>query len=324
MRDLERRYSRLLRLFYPGDYVRARGTEVVDTYLALAGPDRRWPSVADMADAADGGLRQRVRAAGVTDIGPGMRLAGMLALLGATALAAVWSVLELHPLRAEWAPPAGPFVTLGVGVWAAWLTAAAAHLVAPGRWARLAIGVAVLCTVAVVPVAALTQLPRPPLLVLLPQAALGIVALACPGRLPVGLRPLPLATGAAAGLIAVDLLGRGGFPAWYYGSVATRVLAAVGAGLLVLALAIAVGLALRNDHRGGWAVLVLLGPTGMLSLRPLAEAIGVQNPTWATFAAVAVAVAVIAPAVVAVAIAARRRLRRGRTGGRCPSCGAPT
>ncbi|MEU4427969.1 hypothetical protein AB0F81_45725, partial [Actinoplanes sp. NPDC024001] len=61
MSDLERRYRRLVRIFYPAGYRAERGTEIVGTYLALASPDRRWPSAADAGDLAAGGLRQRLR-----------------------------------------------------------------------------------------------------------------------------------------------------------------------------------------------------------------------------------------------------------------------
>ncbi|MEU7934965.1 hypothetical protein [Micromonospora echinofusca] len=100
MSELERRYHRLLRA-YPAEYRRARGAEIVGTYLDLAGPGRRWPSPADAADLVRGGLRQRLRAAGAADLVPGVRLAAVLAFLTATALAGAWSVLELRP------PPAG-------------------------------------------------------------------------------------------------------------------------------------------------------------------------------------------------------------------------
>ena len=54
MRDLERRYSRALRLFYPADYRRRRGAELTGTYLELAASDQRWPSMADVTDLAVG------------------------------------------------------------------------------------------------------------------------------------------------------------------------------------------------------------------------------------------------------------------------------
>ena len=60
MTGLERRYARWTVLFYPVDYRRERGSELVDTYLSLAAPGRRRPSVSDVADLAVGGLRQHL------------------------------------------------------------------------------------------------------------------------------------------------------------------------------------------------------------------------------------------------------------------------
>jgi len=210
MSDLERRYLRLLRLFYPAGYQNERGTEIVGTYLALATPARRWPSTADVFDLAGGGLRQHLRSVGATGIGPGTRLAGTLALLTTTALAGSWAVLETNPATTPWFgfSQYGPLVSLGVGVWGAWLLAAVVHAVAPGRWTRLAIGLGLLLTVAVVPLAAVTGLLRPPLFVLLPQACLGLIALGTPGRPPAWLRLLPLAGAAAAAPVAAAFLAQ--------------------------------------------------------------------------------------------------------------------
>ncbi|MER7332072.1 MULTISPECIES: hypothetical protein [unclassified Micromonospora] len=329
MNGLERRYHRLLRA-YPAEYRRARGAEIVGTYLDLAGPGRRWPSPADAADLLRGGMRQRLRAAGAADLIPGVRLAAVLAFLTATALAAVWSVLELDPPMAQWGvPSAGPFVSLGIGVWAAWLLAAAVHAVAPGRWTRWAVAIAVLFTVAVVPVAALAGLPRPPLFVLLPQVGLGLVALGLPERLPALLRAAPLLAIGSAGLAGVNLLAQYDFYISYYGWTASQILPGAAVVLLVVVLLLGAGLALRADHRGGWALLVLLTPVGLLFLHPLAGAVdgsarGAPNPGWAALAATAVVVGLAGPALLPLAIALCKRVRRPgpvRPGDRCPTCG---
>ena len=329
MRDLERRYARLLRLFYPAGYRQGRGAEIVGTYLDLAGPDRRWPSAADVADLASGGFQQRMRATMATDLGPGLRLAGSLALLTATVLATAWSVLELHPPPTDWGPRVGPSVSAGVVIWLAWLVAAVAHLLAPGRWARLAIAVAMLLSAAVVPYAAVTGQERPPLFVLLPQLALGAVAVVGVGRPPMWLRLLPLAAGAAAVQPAVTLMtGRDPFYAGYYGWAANQTPTAVGVALLIVAVVVGMGLAGRGDYRGGWALLVLLGPIGMLCLIPLAGVFdgrtgGAPDHSWHLMAAVAVAVTVTGPALIALALAVRGRpAPDAAVSERCPACGA--
>ncbi|SCL68753.1 hypothetical protein GA0070606_4870 [Micromonospora citrea] len=330
MSELERRYHRLLRA-YPAEYRRARGTEIVGTYLDLADPGRRWPSPADAADLLRGGLRQRLRAAGAADVLPGVRLAAVLAFLTATALAGAWSVLELHPPVTRWGiPHAGPFVSLGIGVWAAWLLAAAVHTVAPGRWTRRAVALALLVTAAVVPVAALAGAPRPPLYVLLPQVALGVVALGLPDRLPVAVRAAPLLAVVVAALAGVNLLPRYDSHVGYHGWTASGILPGAAVTLLVVVLLLAAGLALRADHRGGWALLILLTPIGLFLVHPLADALYGQllgfpaTPDWSTLAVVTVVVALAGPALLPLALAVRGRRgpRAVGSGDRCPSCGA--
>jgi hypothetical protein len=248
---------------------------------------------------------ERLRAAGATGIGPGVRLAATPALLTATALAGGWTIVEAS------ARPISP----GLGVWVAWLIVPLAHLVAPGRWTRLATGVALALTVAVVPLAAVLGTFRPALYALLPQAALGLVVLGLPDRPPIWLRLTPPA-GAAALLPVVAALQHddGGLVSTYYGWAAGRALLVTGMILLLVALLLAAGLATRHDFRGAWALLVLLGPIGMLSLHAMAEELAVRlygggpNATWTTLLASAVAVAVVTAVVVplAVTVAGRR------------------
>lgn len=316
MRDLERRYSWLLRLFYPAGYRRARGTEIIGTYLELAKQDRRWPSPTDVVDLALGGLRQHLRA---TNLGPGLRLAGPLALLAATVLAAAWMTLELYPPSDSWGPGFGPFVSVGAAVWAAWLLAAVLQVVTPGRWTRLAIGIAMLLTAAVVPFAAVTGQPRPPLFVLLPQIALGAVALIGVGRLPWWHRLLPLAAGVAAAPPAAVLLTSTDAYSGYYGWLASRTPSTIGIALLIVTISLSIALSVRGDHRGGWALLVLLGPVGTLSMHPLAAALDspagpgyAPNPTWSSLVTVALIVTIGGPALAVLALAAHRRTDPGR------------
>ncbi|WP_306204363.1 hypothetical protein [Actinoplanes sp. RD1] len=294
MDDLERRYLALVRLCYPADHWLGRGREVVGTYLDLAEPGRRWPSAADVADLAAGGVRQHLRSTGAAALLPGFRLAAALALLTATALAAAWSVVEVQPL--PFRPGAGPFASLGIVAWLAWLVAALGYAVG-GAWTRVAVGGALALTVAVLPVAALTGLPRPPVFVLVPQVALGVVALAVSGRAPATVRVLPAALGTVTGIAAVWLLPGGD----YYGPQPTRVLAVAGTALLVVVTALAVA-----GRRGGWALLILATPVGMLSLHPLARAVD-GEPTWPDLGVIAVFVAVTGPTLVPLALAVRRK-----------------
>ncbi|MFJ6197972.1 hypothetical protein [Micromonospora sp. NPDC092111] len=334
MSDLERRYLRLVRIFYPAGYRSERGTEIVGTYLALSSPDRRWPSVADVTDVAGGGLRQRLRAIGATGIDPGVRLAATLALLTATALAGGWAMLELNPWTTAWFgfEQHGTSVSLGLGVWAAWLLAAVVHVVASGRWTRLAIGFALVLTVAVVPLAAVVDRSRPPLFVLLAQVCLGFVALGVPGQPPGWLRLLPVAGAAAALPVAATFARNGGdVLLGYYGWPAGQVLPGAGMALFLVTLLVGVGLAARNDLRGAWALLVLLCPIGMLWLHPLAEELAVSvygggpNADWTTLATAAIIVAVAAAIVMAAVLMVQRRVAFTHAAvERCTACGSVT
>ena len=325
MNDLERRYLRLLRA-YPADYRRARGAEIVGTYLDLAAPDQRWPTPADAADLLRGGLRQRLRAAGVTDLIPGVRLAALLALVTASALAGVWGTAELHPPPVEWGVPhVGPFVSLGVVTWAAWLLAAVVIAVAPSRVARWAITLALLLTIALPPVAAALDVLRPPLMVLLPQVVLGLLGLALPDRPSRAIRLAP-ALSALLAVVATEFLG-GLDPVFiYYGAAMEVFLPTVGGLLLVVGALLAMGLALGGDARGGWALVTLLTPAGFLAVPVLADSFGPAYGaiTFAELAVTAVAVALAGPAALflAVVFRSRRASIPQPSGQPCPTCGA--
>ncbi|MFG3554970.1 hypothetical protein ACGGAQ_11310 [Micromonospora sp. NPDC047557] len=320
MTDLERRYLWLL-LAYPAEYRRSRGAEIVGTYLDLAAPGRRWPAPADAADLLRGGLRQRVRAAGVIHLVPGVRLAAAVALFTAAMLAGMWTVLELRPAPpGSGEPSVGSFVSLGIVAWVGWLLAAMAQALTPGQWHRRAVALAVLLTVALIPAAALTDLPRPPLFVLLPQVGLGLVALGASREWPVSLRVTPLVA-AVTGLAVAARWTPASF-AWTYRAVtADQALPSAAVAVLAMAVLLAAGLALRGDHRGGWALLILLTPVGLLALQPLAGAAdgmpAAFPPNWTTLAATAVLVALVGPALLPVALAVRTRLAR-------PSIPGPT
>ncbi|WP_433074602.1 hypothetical protein ACQP1P_27685 [Dactylosporangium sp. CA-052675] len=327
--DLERRYARWMALFYPADYRRTRGSELMDTYLSLAAPDRRRPSPADVADLAAGGLRQRLRAA--PGLGAGFRLAGLLALAITTALASWWAMLlALAPAVPRYVPT-GPVLLLGVAAWVVWLLAAVVHAVAPGRWFRRVAVLALLVTAGVVPVAMLTGLVRPPLSVLVPQFFLGIVALGAAGRHRWWVRLTPLAAGAVAVPVAVAAGPR--YDGYYITAAFT--FPAAGVALLVVVTLLALGLAARHDHRGVWALLILLTPIGMLALNPLGAMLHNSGPgrpivpVWSAMAAAALLVAVVGPALLTLAVAAAgRRSAGGRSRpaaeAYCPTCGAPS
>jgi hypothetical protein len=330
--DLERRYARWTALFYPADYQRMRGSELVDTYLSLAAPSRRRPSWADIADLAAGGLRQHLRTA--VGLGPGFRLAGLLALTTTSAFASGWVIFEALATMVFRSRYSGPFMSLGAAAWAVWLLTAVVYVVAPGRWFRRLAVLAVLVTAGVAPTAMLTGLPSPPLSVLLPQLVLGIVALGADARHRRWVRLTPLAAAALTMPVTVAAELRLDFYGNYYVPAATA-LPAVGATLLIGATLIALGLAARHDYRGVWALLILLTPSGMLALHPLGAMLDDTGPVrpavpvWSSMAAAALLVAVVGPALLVLAVAARGRRPAG---GRplpaevvnCPTCGAPS
>ncbi|GAA2183419.1 hypothetical protein [Micromonospora lupini] len=330
MRDLERRYRQLL-WAYPAGYRQARAGEIVGTYLDLADPDRRWPSIFDAADVLAGGVRERLRAAGAADLIPGVRLAAVLSFITATALAGFWGAAEVVTNSASWGAPAfGPFATTGVVLWSFWLLAAVVHVIAPARWARVAIGLALFLTVAVVPVAALFELPRPYLFVLVPQVTLGLLALAIPSDTARRQRLTPLAVASVAALIAVGVLSEGS--SWFYRfSYGAAFLPETGAALLLTAMLAAIVLSLRGDARGLWALLVLLTPIGLLGLYPLTENIApVVGAGYADFRVITgttAAIFLVGGTTLAAALAIRARssamadTRALPVHERCPNCG---
>ncbi|MGN9812802.1 hypothetical protein ACTMSW_26040 [Micromonospora sp. BQ11] len=330
MTDLERRYARWTALFYPADYRRTRGSELVDTYLSLAAPDRRRPSPADIADLAAGGLRQHLRTA--RGLGPGFRLAGLLALTTATGCATGWTILEALAPTPSWSSQVGPFLSLAVAAWATWLLAAVVYLAASGRWFRWAVSLAILVTAGIVPAAALTGLPRPPLSVLLPQIALGVVALGATGQRLWRVRLMPIVAAAAILPFAIGTAPTLDFISGYYNLAATA-LPAAAVTLLIGALLIALSLAVRRDYHGAWAMLILLTPIGMLAVNPLGAALDSSGPgravipAWSSMLLASVLVAVIGPMLVSLALAARGRLSGGRRPhgpDHGPTCGAPS
>lgn len=330
---LDRRYRKLLRA-YPAGYRATRGEEILGTYLDTAGAGRGWPSAADARDVVAGGVRQHLRARHATGLIDGLPVAAGLALGAAAVLAAVWLCLvEFRPVWPGFVTvPFGPFNSLGAVAWLGWLAAGAAGVARPGPAARRAVLAALAATVAVVPAAALSPFDRPPLLVLVPQVALGVLALGVPGRSGRrGWRAVPAAVGmavaavvaaavvAAVAVAAAGWVGPGGVFA--YRLVGGPVLAAGAATVAVGSIAAAYGLERRGaGRRGWWAVLLLLPPFTLLVVEPLARAaanvVGVPNPQWGFLAGVAVGGTVLAGAGLPVAIVTGARYVR-----RPPSAG---
>jgi hypothetical protein len=312
---LERRYVRWTALFYPAGYRRERGSELLDTYLSLAAPGRRRPSPADIADLAAGGLRQHLRMA--QGLGPGFRLAGLIALITATVFATGSMAFEVLTPKQPWYSHVGPFQTLAAAAWAAWILAAVAHVAASGRWLRWTVSLAVLVTAGVVPAAMLTGLPRPPLALLLPQLVLGVVALGAADRHPWRIRLIPITATTVTLPVAIDTAPDLDYYTGY-SELSRYALPAAAVTLLLGALLLALGLAARRDYRGAWAMLILLTPIGMLAVNPLGAAFDDSGPgrgvipAWSAMVVASVLIAVIGPMLVLLALAVRGRLSPGR------------
>ncbi|MET7394857.1 hypothetical protein ABZS66_15345 [Dactylosporangium sp. NPDC005572] len=311
--ELERRYRALLRA-YPAAYRAERGDEIVDTYLDLAAPGRRWPSPADVADLVRGGVRQHLRAAGATGLPSALPIAATIALALNTVMAVFWFAfvestrVTVHGTDSITPSPGygfGPFASLGVVVWGCWAAAAVAALA--GR-ARALVALALAATVLVAPVSAVLDLFRPPAMLLLPMIALGVVALAVPRR--------PRFTPALAGLASTAYTWPTMFmtsytPADYYPVVGFLPLAA---GLLGLAvLSAGVPLAARRDPRAWWPALILLGPFLLLLVNELALLATGNNrspqASMPSLIAMAVAVTGVTALVFAIILGVRQRRR---------------
>ena len=235
----------------------------------------------------------------------------------ATAFATGWAILEVLAPTPSWSSQVGPFLSLAIAAWAAWLLAAVVHVTASGRWFRWAVGLAVLVTAGIVPAAALTGLPRPPLSVLLPQIVLGVVGLGAAGQRLRWVRLLPIAAAAAILPIAIGTAPTLNFFSGYY-DLAARASPAAAVTLLIGALLLALGLAARRDYRGAWAMLILLTPIGMLAVNPLGALLDDSGPgrpvipAWSSMVVASVLVAVTGPMLVSLALAARAWPSRGR------------
>lgn len=316
-----RRYRLLLRA-YPPAYRVGRGDEIVDTYLELASTRvgaGRWRrlrlGLSDAVDLLAAGIRERLRARGATGVVDALPLAAVFSMGAAAGLAAIWLV-GVEPR------PTGP-QTLGAVVWIGWLLAALGAVALPARVTRRLAGGAVALGVLVVPVAAITPLERPPLLVLVPQVALGLLALGWPqhasGPARTGVVLAPLAAGAAA-------LAAGGDPDGYR-TAGPGVLLAAAVALVAAAVMTALARTAHRDARGWWAVLLVLPPAALLVVEPIVLVIGdttgltvLNLPSRLTLAAAAVVLPLLAVTPIPAATFLRNRWRA--TDPRTPNPGA--
>ena len=267
---LEHRYRRLLRA-YPRSWRARREDEMAATYLEAAPEGRRRPGFRDAYDVLRAALRERLRVSAEAGLSAGSRLAAEWALVAASALAAFWFCrVELSPVP-DWftgrevpafTPDAelqvhdvfGPVQSIGAFAWIAWLLTALAASVLSGRWLRRAVAVALAVSVLVVPATLLLPYFRMPLHILIPQLALGAVALRVDaGRRGFVARFAPLAAVLA---VAVPVLADEPWnaPGMYITLDTSGTLKLAAGGLLVLgALCIAV---MRRRSAGLWAMLL--------------------------------------------------------------------
>lgn len=314
MNELERRYRAVLRA-YPHSWRAERGDEMVATYLDTAPAGRTIPSIMDIADVVRGSLRHRLAA---TDAGlavRGSRIAAELALFGAAALAAVWfCVIELAAMPDDYIlDELGPVQSLGALAWASWIAVALAGTVLKGRPMRIAVGIALGLTALTIPAPAVVPFFRPSLTVLVPQLALGAVALFLSPR-----RRLRARYGIAVAVLAIAAIALSARPwedalTYRLGFGDDYVLGAAGVLLGTGAVAVAVARAFRRSADGLWALLIVLTPV-MLLLMPLIgrvlDAPGLAE-SWigVLIIAVAAAVATVSLLSVVVRLGLRRRER---------------
>ncbi|MEH0933381.1 GlsB/YeaQ/YmgE family stress response membrane protein [Micromonospora sp. CPCC 205558] len=326
---LESRYRRLL-WAYPGDYRIERGDEIVGTYLDTVGPGRRWPSPHDALDLLGGGLRERLRGYGALGLAAGFPLAATAALSTLVAVAAFLLLqVEFEDPRFARLDPVGPFQTLGAVIWLGWLVVGLAATTLPGSWTRTAAAGGLLLTIAVPPVAAVIGQPGPPLFVLVPTAALGLVTLALPSHPGWVARSLPPLTAGCvtAASVAFSAAENGGNMFTSYGST-PELLAMAGGSMVALVLLVGLGRALRADDAGLWAALLLATPAGLLGADQLSQAIwGTSGggPTSTAFAVTAGSILLVGAALLAAALAGQaarhQTVRRRVLDSACPTCG---
>lgn len=265
-------YRKLL-FAYPQGYRAERGDELIGAYLEMAG-DRRRPRLADATDLVLGGLRQRLRSAGLVALADGLPIAAALAMAAGSALA-VFFLLTVEPGRVStvgWLR-VGPFATLGSVVFLAWLLAAVTAAVAPGAPTRLAvagtIGVLLVVTVLSNKSSAMIQVDGLPAYIIAPLLGLALIALAQARDSGWLLRLLPLVS-AITTAVWLKVGGVGVARVAQYESCCMAsdplpmALTTAALGLLLAGIAASVVLGRRGDQRGLWALTILFPPVMLL------------------------------------------------------------
>ncbi|MEU4237137.1 hypothetical protein [Actinoplanes sp. NPDC026619] len=300
---LRERYTKLLR-WYPAADRAERGAEIVDTYVDLAAPGQRRPRPGDVADLMVGGLRQRLRARSALGLADALPLAGTPALMMATVLAGIW-LINTEGNGGQYdsgAPMLGPFHTIGVFAWVAWLLVPAAAPAGFGRWAvatAITVTVGVVVAVSVVPPLDLTAL-HPPLFILVPQIGLGILALAADNRRGLRDTAVLVAPAAVAALLAALVAAE----QHHVGREALLVAALI---LTMAVIVMGVLFTVRRDRRAWWPAALFVWPILLLGM-------GLRFPQYSFLSrkvvvvwAVATLIAAVAVLVTAVLGQARRR-----------------
>ncbi|BCY07450.1 hypothetical protein [Actinoplanes sp. L3-i22] len=284
MSDLTTAYRRLL-VAYPARYRRERGDELVGLYLEMAG-DRRRPRPADAADLIRGGLRERLRVAGLSGLSDGLPAAGVIALaaLGAIAVYYLATVEVQHLWPYSFNAPIGPFRTPAALAYLGCLVAVLAYAAFPGRVARAAGAGAVLLLGALLLVRGAIGMPvvTMPAYLLIPLFALSALALGAPRAPSWPVRLTPLAVTVAAVLVAAahlpaPLAGESEpvgtiweTSTWGYSfccsylSPTTLVLHLTALALLAIGVVVALWDASDGRARGAWTLLLLLTPIALM------------------------------------------------------------
>jgi hypothetical protein len=270
-------YRKLL-LTYPAGYRAERGEELVGTYLEMAG-DRKRPRLADATDLILGGLRQRLRGAGLAGIADGLPIAAALTMAAGSALA-VFFLLTVEPgkVSTEGWLKVGPFATLGSVVYVAWLLAAVTAAVVPGAPTRFAvagtIGTLLVVTVLSKKSLALIQVDGLPAYIIVPLLGLALIALAQARGSGWLLRLLPLVSAIATAVWFkvndADVARIGTYESCCDLSEPLPVaLDTTARGLLLAGVVAAAVLGWRRDQRGLWALTILVPPVMLLESKQL-------------------------------------------------------
>jgi hypothetical protein len=265
-------YHKLL-FAYPERYRAERGDELIGAYLEMAG-DRRRPRLADATDLILGGLRQRLRSAGLAGIADGLPIAAALAMAAGSALAVFFLLtVESGTVSTVGWLRVGPFATLGSVVFVAWLLAAVTAAVAPGAPTRLAVagtvGTLLVVTVLSKQSLAMIQVDGLPAYIIVPLLGLALIALAQARDSGWLLRLLPLisAIATAAWIMAggADIARVAQYESCCMASEPLPMaLTTAALGLLLAGTAAAVALGRRGDQRGLWVLTILVPPVMLL------------------------------------------------------------